>query len=66
MPTLSNKAWIVLLIFVLIFGVVVGYSFGKSIGFQAGQEMLKSEVNKAKEDVLNLQKELENIQIKAF
>lgn len=41
-------------------GAIVGYSFGKSIGFQTGQETLKSEVNKAKQDVLNLQKELEN------
>lgn len=45
-------------------GAIVGYSFGKSIGFQAGQEMLKSEVNKAKQDILNLQKELENLKIR--
>lgn len=55
-----------MLIFILIFGIVIGYSFGKSVGFQAGQETLKSEVNKAKEDVLNLQKELESLKIKTF
>ena len=60
MATLSNKAWIFIIIIVLILGFIVGYSLGKSIGFNASQEILKSEVNKAQEEILNLQKKLEN------
>ncbi|OGZ31702.1 MAG: hypothetical protein A3H02_01400 [Candidatus Niyogibacteria bacterium RIFCSPLOWO2_12_FULL_41_13] len=60
MATLSNKAWIFIIIFVLAFGFVIGYSFGKSVGFNANQELLKSEVNKAQQGILDLQKKLEN------
>lgn len=61
MATFSNKAWFILAVLVFLFGIIVGYSFGKTIGFQAGQEALKNEVNQAKTEILNLQKQLEEL-----
>lgn len=64
MANLSNKAWIFIVAIFLVLGLIVGYSLGKAVGFGEAEDVFKAEINKAKEDLSKIQRELLDLQSK--